>query len=405
MKYILSLSLALVLSLFISTNVFADHDGTSASSETHTSTSATGGTSGSTSGSTQTSSATGVTVTGVPVKMEVEIETEHGVQTITVKPDDSSSNPTCGGKEMPKLACPSGYSVSCNAASQWACVKSAASTDVRSGVSTGAGAAAGAATVDVRDEDDDGDMIDTILEDSQVKSAVFIKIEGVKGESNDDKKMEGGKEGRVVLESEFKNGDIPEEDDFEILIDSVLVQGWDPKKKEEVKAAAPQNSEDVDSEEELALFVLAHSSDDTKMESISLNFTKIEFKYRSDAKLFGIIPSSLAQDVSLQDGVVSLKNPWYSFLFTGALNLEDIETAAKKKDKPKPIQIESWSFGASNAGSMAQGSGGGAGKVNVAVGDVNGDGRADSALSDLAADFSALSEVMKATYDLKMAKK
>jgi hypothetical protein len=48
--------------------------------------------------------------------------------------------------------------------------------------------------------------------------------------------------------------------------------------------------------------------------------------------------------------------------------------------------------------------GGGAGKVRVATGDVNGDGKIRT-VADVAAEFSALSSVMKASYDLKAAKK
>lgn len=415
-------ALVLALSLFVSTNAFADHDATGASTETHTSTSATGGTSGGTggssSGSTETTSATSVSVTAVPVKMEVEVETEHGVQTTTVKPDSSS---TCGGKEMPKLECPSGYAVGCNTAvSQWACVKSAAAADTRAGVPTGAGAAAGAATkTSGTDQDDDSDSIDTVLEDDDVRASVFIKIDGVKGESSDDKapafiKIDGvkgessdDKKGSAEGSTDVAMGDKPTQSDFSIMIDSSLFRGWDPEKKEEVVGIAPKTAAAVSNEEELALFVAAQSSDDPQMESISLNYTKIEFKYRSDAKLFGLIPSSLLQDVSLEGGAVNLKKPWYAFLFTGAIDLEDIQAAVeetKKGDHKDEIEILSWSFGANNTGSMSAGSGGGSGKVNVASGDVNGDGMVRTA-ADVAAEFAALSGVMKTTYDLKAAKK
>ena len=392
--------LVLAFSLLVSTNAFADHDATGASTETHTSTSATGGTSGGsggTAGSTETTSATSVTVTAVPVKVEVEVETEHGVQTTTVKPD-SSSSAMCGGKEMPKLECPSGYSVGCNTAvSQWACVKSAASADVRTGVSTGAGAATKISGVD---QDDDGDSIDSILEDSVVKSSIYIKLGDVKGESEDDKAAASDvfiKFGGV--DGESTKGDVPMEGQFEILIDSKKVRGWDPKTKEEVAKASPKLAEAVVTESDLALFVASQSSDDPQLESVSLNFTKIEFKYRSDAKLFGLIPSSLLQDVSLEGGAVNLKKPWYSFLFTGAITLEDIQAAAETKKKEKPIQIESWSFGASNAGSMSAGSGGGAGKVNVATGDVNGDGMNDITLAGLATNFAVLLDTVKSAHE------
>lgn len=379
MKNTLALFLVLALSLLVSTNAFANHDATGASAESHTSTSAAGGTSdGSAGGSTQTTTGTGVSVTGVPIKMEVEVETEHGVQTTTVKPDSSA---LCGGKEMPKLECPSGYAVECNVAvKQWACIKSA-------GQSAGAAAGASASSQATTDRDSDNDGTDSILDDSSVKSAIYIKIEDVKGESEDDKKV----------------GDRPSQGDFSVMIDSVLVRGWDPKTKQEVVEQAPKSPEAVSTEEELALFVASQTEGDSNIESVSLNFTKIEFKYRSDAKLFGLIPSSLTQDISLEGGAVNLKKPWYSFLFTDTLSLADIQAAAEEKKKEKPMQIESWSFGANNSGSNTS-MGGGAGKVTVATGDVSGDGKIRT-VADVAAEFSALSSVMKASYDLKAAKK
>ncbi|MBY0538940.1 type VI secretion system tube protein Hcp [Patescibacteria group bacterium] len=138
------------------------------------------------------------------------------------------------------------------------------------------------------------------------------------------------------------------------------------------------------------------------MEQISLNFTKIEFKYRSDAKLFGLIPSSLLQDVSLEGGAVNLKKPWYSFLFSGVTDLDDLAAAAqatKDKGHKDEIEILSWSFGASNAGSMSAGSGGGAGKVNIAVGDVNGDGVEDITLAGLATNFAILLDTVKSAHE------
>jgi hypothetical protein len=322
----------------------------------------------------------------------------------------------CGGKPKPALECPLGYSVGCNptGGEHWGCIKAAASAGAGVSGSAGASATGGASTeaaktADYLDHDDDGDMVPTILEDTVVKAAVFIKLGGVKGEAKGNADMQWKvEEGEKTAASdaylkfdgvkgESTKGDVPEQSDFEILIDSRKVQGWDPKKKEEVKAAAPKTSDDVEDEEDLALFVLAKSSDDSRMESISMNYTKIEFAYRSDAKLFGVIPSSLLQDVSLEGGAVNLRKPWYSFLFTGAFDLDDIKAAVEEKKKDKghkeTIEIASWSFGASNSG-----------KVNVAVGDVNGDGVSET-VEDLAAEFAALSEVMKATYDLALQKK
>ncbi|MGB4076271.1 MAG: hypothetical protein WBK28_01020 [Minisyncoccia bacterium] len=212
------------------------------------------------------------------------------------------------------------------------------------------------------DQDDDGDAVPTILEDDELKSAIYIKL-----------------------------SDVPTEDQFEILIDSKKVQGWNLKNQDKVRTIAPQSPKEVNDVEELALFVAAQISDDPQMEEVSLNYQKIEMEYRSDAKLFGFISSSLVQEVSLENGVVSLENPWYSFLFSDVLTLNDIEagTEEKKKKEPSRPYLGSLSFGSSNSG-----------KVGVTPGEGT-----PRTVADIAGEVSALSEVMKAGYDLAKAKK
>ena len=47
------------------------------------------------------------------------------------------------------------------------------------------------------------------------------------------------------------------------------------------------------------------------------------------------------------------------------LKIEGVDGESKDKAHPNEIQLESWSFGASQSGSMAMGGGGGAGKVSM----------------------------------------
>jgi hypothetical protein len=80
----------------------------------------------------------------------------------------------------------------------------------------------------------------------------------------------------------------------------------------------------------------------------------------SSGKLFGVIPISFKSKILVEPGTgdgepsVSMELPWYSFLVNENVDKDDIEeAAAKEKKKPKPkesINIESFSFGASNAG-------------------------------------------------------
>jgi type VI protein secretion system component Hcp len=375
-----------------------------------------------------TATMTGTSATGEPVRMEVEVEVEDGVQVITITPETSSggapSAATCGGKTMPKLECPAGYAVGCNptGGEHWACVKSAtpAGASGSSGTSaSGSGAGAGKAMTNYLDQDDDGDTVPTILEDDLVKAAIYIKLGDIKGESTGKAKgnVDYGwkvEEGESMAASDMFLKFPPIEGDSgdakpspkEITVNAVKVRGWDPKKKQEVSDAAPKSANEVKTEAGLALFVAAHAQNDERLEQISLNFEKITMKYSTDGKLIGFIPTKFTQEVSLENSVVKVKLPWFSFLLSDYVGLEDIEAAAQKKkdDHKNEIEIASWSLGSNNTGGMASGGGAGSGKVNVAVGDVNGDGRASTA-EDFAGAFAALSEVMKATYDLAVQKK
>lgn len=330
---------------------------------------------------------TTMSATGAPVEMEIKLETDSGVQVTSVEPVVTSAPvEMCGGVAKPALSCPAGYMVGCNktGGEKWACVKDpkAKTGGTGSSASGGTGASVSApATVvapkieDVRDMDDDADGIDTILEDSAVKAAIYIKIDDIKGESSDDKKSapstgptydvkknEGSREEGSSADDamETKNA-------FALEVDAGKIRLLSEEKRAQLVAEAPKNPEDVKDENGLALFLAAKSQEDTNLEQVSLNFTKIEFRYKSDSKLFGIFPFKLSQDILLEGKTVSVKNPWYAFLTSGGVTEAELEAAAKKKDKPKPAQIESWSFGASNAG-----------KVKVAVGDVNGDGAPES---------------------------
>lgn len=351
---------------------------------------------------------TTMSATGAPVEMEIKLETDSGVQVTSVEPVVTSAPAEmCGGVAKPALSCPAGYMVGCNkvGGEKWACVKDPKSVTGGAGSSatgaTGASASSPATVTapkmeDVRDMDDDADGIDTILEDSAVKAAIYIKIDDIKGESNDDKKSssatgpsydvkknEGSREDGSQGDAETKSA-------FALEVDAGKIRLLNEEKRAQLVSEAPKNPEDVKDENGLALFLAAKSQEDANLEQVSLNFTKIEFRYKSDSKLFGIFPFKLSQDILLEGKTVSVKNPWYSFLTSGGVTAEDLEAAAKKKDKKEKetMQIESWSFGASNSGA----------KVNVAVGDVNGDGTPapsadgefDLTLEGLATNFAIL---------------
>jgi hypothetical protein len=374
----LLLSVFVVSALLLAApSAFAEHDGTR---EAHTE-----------------ATVTSVSATGAPIEMQIKLQTDTGVQITSVEPVTTAAPAAemCGGTAKPALSCPRGYMVGCNkvGGEKWACVKDPSAPAVETSTSAGAGAQTGASSgasmgastkTETRDMDDDGDTVLTILEDAAFKGPAFMKFEDIKGESSEGEARQGSSGKTKIVD----------DTEVDFSVDAKKVRGWDTAKKEELAKSAPQSSDDVTTQEELALFVAAQAEGDPRMEQVSLNFTKIEFRYQSDAKLFGVFPFKLSQDILLNEKTVSVKNPWYSFLVSGGLTVADLEEAAKKKkDKghKDTIEIASWSFGASNAG-----------KVNVAVGDVNGDGveasatgEAEITLKGLATNFAVLLDTVK----------
>ncbi len=94
----------------------------------------------------------------------------------------------------------------------------------------------------------------------------------------------------------------------------VGVQGWDPKKKEEI-IGSPHN---VRTPEELSVYVEAVALNDARISDISVSRSSVEIQSAEKGKLFWFIPVQMTRviTVNIKDGEkkadrVKVKFPWY----------------------------------------------------------------------------------------------
>ncbi|MEK7613990.1 MAG: hypothetical protein AAB439_03915 [Patescibacteria group bacterium] len=145
------------------------------------------------------------------------------------------------------------------------------------------------------------------------------------------------------------------EEGEKISVSAVEVRGWDATTKEafllDVKAFA-----ELQSGQDLENFAKGVLLEDENIEDIEFRTNGLEVAYRATGKLLGFIPHTFTERVVVegedgQDIEVKVKLPWYSFLLSPDVDPNDIAEEAKKKHK-ETIEIASWSFGASNSGTL-----------------------------------------------------
>ena len=142
---------------------------------------------------------------------------------------------------------------------------------------------------------------------------------------------------------------IPTKDE-DISLSAVTVRGWDPKKKEEFLAERKTFAE-VKSGQDLENFATGILLDTDGIEEVALKQNEVEVSYEAKGKFLWLIPLSYTERLIASDsggGVdFKVKKPWWGFLVSA--NVSPEETATETKDKHKQeIDIESWSWGASN---------------------------------------------------------
>jgi hypothetical protein len=106
---------------------------------------------------------------------------------------------------------------------------------------------------------------------------------------------------------------------------------------------------------QLKIFTKALSESDENIRQVSLGDEKIEISYRQKAKLFGLIPLNYLLKTTVEDGEVSVKQPWWHFLarddvktykgelqeqldLLGDMGSEDPDLAAKLQRQQQTLQ-------------------------------------------------------------------
>jgi type VI protein secretion system component Hcp len=178
----------------------------------------------------------------------------------------------------------------------------------------------------------------------EASTDMFLEIEGIKGESKDDTKKKGNVEyGWKVEEGESAPvrpavGDIDDgatdpqslTPDFSILFGGGTDDDCEDGGKDGTCDDARKGTEDCDDADKgvcpdgaraaVADILLKGAQEEgAPVESLSLNFTKIEMKlHNQDAKLFGFIPVSVPATAEMDASqVVKVKFPWWVMLTTG----------------------------------------------------------------------------------------
>lgn len=154
------------------------------------------------------------------------------------------------------------------------------------------------ASTDETETETEGEMTlkgKKILENFTASGAVFIKIPDVEGESESASKPKE----IVVVGSKVKD---------------VVREASDEEQKD--LSIAP---EEVDDDEDLALYASKVILDNENIKSIEVRGEDIAVSYKTTARLFGFIPVTLAQEAHTEFnedkyGRVKVKLPWWGFL-------------------------------------------------------------------------------------------
>lgn len=173
---------------------------------------------------------------------------------------------------------------------------------------------------------------------------VYIKYDDVEGEST--KTSDEGDPDQPVITGAA---------DSEVSVVGVEVRGWDPDKKNALKAV-DLHLADLTTQARLAIRAAQTASADAQVEEITLNFGKIKFDYLFPVKLLGFINTQMRYEVSVefdnQEEIhpdeysrVKVKLPWWHIFSRKLVNAEnlrvDIEgdlTAASNIEMQNSIQ-------------------------------------------------------------------
>jgi len=161
------------------------------------------------------------------------------------------------------------------------------------------------------DDDDNDDGEEKSIKKSDLINAV-IKISGE------------GKEINIIGSKLRKELNLPEDLKIE-------VRGWDPVKRESMI-----ERDELETNEDLEVFIAQTVLSDNAIESISFNFEKIKFGYKTDVKLFGFLPVTMIEeveaDISLErEEEIKVKFPWWHVFARGKPKYDDIKNKLEEE--------------------------------------------------------------------------
>ncbi|MEA2701312.1 MAG: hypothetical protein QOE22_21 [Candidatus Parcubacteria bacterium] len=82
-------------------------------------------------------------------------------------------------------------------------------------------------------------------------------------------------------------------------------------------AGAELGSDSVSTSDDLSLFATSRMKRDAHIESINASGARVTLEYRKQSRFLGFIPGSIRATAEVtSDGEVSVRYPWYRFLFT-----------------------------------------------------------------------------------------
>jgi hypothetical protein len=194
-------------------------------------------------------------------------------------------------------------------------------------------------SADGKSADLDGDgMEDLVFSEPTATQSIYMKLGDIKGE----------KEGKMAPPTE-EGKEIRK--NITINLRAKELRGADEKTKADVLALAPTSTEAVRTGNDLALFILRDAMENPTIDSVDIVGDKIVIEHQAQGKFLGLFKMSYRGRAEVDtEGNVHVTLPWYSILINEDIDEEDIALVAKEKKKEKPMQIESWSFGASQAG-------------------------------------------------------
>lgn len=197
-------------------------------------------------------------------------------------------------------------------------------------------------SVDAESASEDGEAesrveVEGVSNSDGIESQIQVQKQLRAGQDTDDEREEeetkesGEKGGTADINigvGELSENDTPKErimqPDYGVSLHAREVRGWDKEKKEEFQAEAKSWAR-VQSGQDLEHFAQGILLQNQQVESLSLNYEKIEAKYKRPAKFLGIINTTIDQETTITFGDgelgarvpenVKVKFPWYKFLF------------------------------------------------------------------------------------------